>query len=68
MLCGIEKNHKNPYKSFTLDIKKKFFKTQLFFKTSSSSNEALSKALKSSSSILEIYKEQSFVGSNINIL
>jgi hypothetical protein len=37
-----------------------------FFKTGSSSKEALLKTLKHLSSILEIYKERNFVGSSLN--
>ena len=35
---------------------------------SSSSKKVLSKALKHPSSMLEVYKEQNFVGSSLNIL
>jgi hypothetical protein len=41
-------------------------KIQIFFKTSSSSKEALSKVLKPPSSTLEVYKERSSVGSSLN--
>jgi len=47
-------------------ITKGFREIQIFFKTSSSSKEALSKVLKSPSSTLEVYKERSAVGSSIN--
>jgi hypothetical protein len=39
---------------------------QIFFKTSSSSKEALSKVLKPPLSTLEVYKERSSVGSSLN--
>jgi len=43
-----------------------FMQMQIFFKTNSSSKEALSKVLKPPSSTLEVYKEQSSVGSSLN--
>jgi len=59
MSCGIEKKPKNPYKSFKnrgshLRYKKNSWRHKIFLKTSSSSNEVLSKALKFSSSMLEV--------------
>ena len=39
---------------------------QIFFKTSSSSKEALLKVLKPPSSTLEVYKQRSSVGSSLN--
>jgi len=39
---------------------------QIFFKTSSSSNKTLSRVLKPPSSMLEVYKEQSSIGSSLN--
>jgi hypothetical protein len=40
---------------------------QIFFKTNSSSKEALLKTFKSPSSTLEVYKEQGSIGSSLNL-
>ena len=45
---------------------KEFSEIQIFFKTSSSSNEVLSKVFKPPSSTLEVYKEQKSIGSSLN--
>ena len=45
-----------------------FWGILISFKTSSSSKEALSKVLKPLSSTLEVYKEQSSIGSSLNAL
>jgi hypothetical protein len=70
MSCGIGKGPESPYRSLLvegLNLKEGGFREiQIFFKTSSSSKEALLKVLKPPSSTLEVYKEQSSVGSSLN--